>query len=329
LIVARARGRLQDLSGRLAVVTGANSGLGRIAAGALAGAGARVVLACRDKGRGEEAAQAIAKQAPNGHAEVERLDLADLASVREFAERLRDREDLLDLLVNNAGVMAIPRHTTRDGFEQQFGVNHLGHFALTGLVLPLLLGSRSARVVTVASNAHLRGQMRFDDLQSEHEYKRWRVYSQSKLANLLFAYEFDRRLKAAQSSLRSLAAHPGYAATNLQYAGPRMDGGLTGAGKMVLTFLANAIVAESVEAGAQPILYAATAELPGGSYVGPAGRRGFRGPPAVVASSPASRDQDAARRLWTISEELTGVAYEFPNAEASPAGGELGGKGEA
>ena len=210
--------QIPDQSGRVALVTGANSGLGLIAARELARAGARVVLACRNTDKGATALREITDQVPGAEAELAALDLASLESIRSFAQEFPKAHDGLDLLINNAGVMAPPRRTTKEGFELQFGTNHLGHFALTGLLLGDLEGRRDARVVTVSSTAHRMGRINFDDLHGERRYRRWRAYGQSKLANLIFALELDRRLRAAGSTISSLAAHPGYAATNLQSA---------------------------------------------------------------------------------------------------------------
>jgi NAD(P)-dependent dehydrogenase (short-subunit alcohol dehydrogenase family) len=283
--------QMPDQSGRTFVVTGANSGIGLAAARELAASGAQVVLAVRDTAKGEAAAAAL-----SGNPEVRALDLADLASVRAFAEGL----DRIDVLVNNAGVMATPHRTTADGFELQLGTNHLGHFALTGLLLARI----QDRVVTISSPAHRMGRINLDDLQSERTYRRWPAYAQSKLANLLFMYELHRRLDAAGSPLRSVAAHPGYAATNLQSHTESIQDRIMALG--------NRLFAQSQEQGARPTLYAATTpDLPGGSYVGPDGFLEQRGNPKLVGSSGAARDEDTARRLWEVSEELTGVHYEF------------------
>jgi NAD(P)-dependent dehydrogenase (short-subunit alcohol dehydrogenase family) len=283
---------MPDQSGRTFVVTGANSGIGLAATRELAASGARVVLAVRDTAKGEAAAAGL-----SGDPEVRALDLADLASVRAFAEGL-DRN--IDVLVNNAGVMATPHRTTADGFELQLGTNHLGHFALTGLLLARIRD----RVLTISSGAHRMGRIHFDDLQSERSYGRWPAYGQSKLANLLFMYELQRRLDAAGSPLRSVAAHPGWAATNLQFHTESFQDRIMG--------LVNRIFAQSDEQGAWPTLYAATTpDMPGGSYVGPDGFLEQRGNPKLVGSSAAARDDDTARRLWEVSEALTGVRYEF------------------
>ncbi|MET9337547.1 oxidoreductase [Nonomuraea sp. NPDC003804] len=289
---------IPDLSGKTAIVTGASSGLGMITAGELARRGATTVLACRDTAKGESARKRMLRAAPRGSIEVRRLDLADLSSVREFAAGITSG---VDILVNNAGVMALPYRKTADGFEMQFGTNHLGHFALTGLLLPRL---RGARVVTVSSLAHVAARMRFDDLNGELGYHKWLAYGQSKLANLLFAHELQRR---ANGHLTSVAAHPGYASTNLQTAGPRMAGNRFMELGQTVT---NAVFAQSAGRGALPLLFAATvADLPGGSFVGPGGPFEVWGYPTIVDSSPASKDRKAAARLWEISEELTDVRF--------------------
>jgi NAD(P)-dependent dehydrogenase (short-subunit alcohol dehydrogenase family) len=288
-------------TGRIAVITGANSGIGLEAARELARAGAHVVLACRDTGKGDAAAQAIRTAVPGAKLDVEALDLASLDSVRAFAGRYaRER---LDLLINNAGVMAAPYAKTADGFELQLGTNHLGHFALTGLLLDRLLATPHARVVTVSSTAHKFGSMRFDDLQSERSYHRWPAYGQSKLANLLFALELDRRLRATDADVLSVAAHPGYTATNLQFAATPSR--IERIGSLVL----NRIYAQGVDRGALPTLYAAVADVPGGSFVGPDGFQEMRGQPKIVVPTRAARDPEKARRLWEISEQLTGVHF--------------------
>jgi NAD(P)-dependent dehydrogenase (short-subunit alcohol dehydrogenase family) len=289
---------LPSLENRTFVVTGANSGIGLVAARALAGAGARVVLAVRDTAKGDRAAASI-----DGRAEVRRLDLADLASVRAFADAW---EGDLDVLVNNAGVMAVPERRTKDGFEMQIGTNHLGHFALTNLLLPRI----TDRVVTVSSGAHRIGSIRLDDLNWERDgYQRWRAYGQSKLANLLFTSELQRRLDATGSTVRALAAHPGYAATNLQN---RTESLLQNS----LMAVGNRVLAQSDEMGALPTLYAATQDLPGDSYVGPDGFQEQRGHPTLVGRSGAARDTATAQKLWTLSEELTGVAFPLAPAVA-------------
>ncbi len=297
--------QIPDQSNRTAVVTGANSGLGLITARELARAGAQVVMACRNVEKGEAARAEIAAAVPNAQVSVGALDLGSLDGIRAFAEGFRADHDALDLLINNAGVMAPPRQTTADGFELQFGTNHLGHFALTGRLLDLMQGRPDACVVTLSSGGHRWGRMKFDDLQSERRYRRWRAYGQSKLANLLFAFELDRRLRSAASSVRSLAAHPGYAATNLQSAAAPLP-------DRVVMRVTNLLFAQSADMGALPTLYAATyPELEGGLYIGPGGLAEQRGYPEVVGSSAAARDEAAAARLWDVSEQLTGVRFEL------------------
>jgi NAD(P)-dependent dehydrogenase (short-subunit alcohol dehydrogenase family) len=294
--------------GRTIVVTGANSGIGLEATRTLAGAGANVVLACRDPRRAEAAAAELRAEHPSAELEVLPLDLASLASVRDFAKAFSARHPRLDVLVNNAGVMAIPRRTTADAFEMQLGTNHLGHFALTGLLLPRLLAAPAPRVVTVSSTAHRWGWMRFDDLQGERRYQRWLAYGQSKLANLLFTYELDRRARAAGRALVAAACHPGYSATNLQLVGPRMDGSRR---MEALMQWANRVFSQDAAMGALPTLFAATAPgVRGGDFYGPDRMFETRGHPTKVGSSARSRDVQSARRLWEVSEELTGVRYE-------------------
>jgi NAD(P)-dependent dehydrogenase (short-subunit alcohol dehydrogenase family) len=297
--------QIPDQTDRVAVVTGANSGLGLVTARELARAGARVVLACRNAAKTASALAEIEAAAPGAAVEVESLDLANLESVRAFAGRFRAEHKRLDLLINNAGLMAPPRRETADGFELQFGTNHLGHFALTGLLIGAMEGHEDARVVTLSSGGHRMGRIDFDDLQSRRRYRRWRAYGQSKLANLLFTFELERRLRAAGSTIRSLAAHPGYAATNLQSAAPP-------AVDRAIMAIGNRFLAQSADMGALSTLYAATYPgLEGGTYVGPDGFAEQRGYPEPVGSSSASRDEAVAKRLWSVSEELTGVHYEL------------------
>lgn len=299
---------MPDLTGRIAVVTGANSGIGFEAARELAAHGADVTLAVRNATKGAEAQERILAEVPAATVSVGSLDLADLASVRGFAEAWSTQHpEGLDLLVNNAGVMAIPRRTTADGFEMQFGTNHLGHFALTGLLLPALIARPRSRVVTVSSGAHRFGRMDFDDLMGQRRYQRWRAYGQSKLANLLFTSELQRRLDLNSIPMLALAAHPGYADTNLQNVGPEMDGRSWMTKAMDV---ANGVLAQSAEMGALPTLFAATAPgLPGDSYVGPDGFLEQRGHPRLVERSKAASVSSDARRLWSVSEDLTGVHY--------------------
>jgi NAD(P)-dependent dehydrogenase (short-subunit alcohol dehydrogenase family) len=299
--------QIPDQHGRTAIVTGANSGLGLSAARELARHGAHVVLACRDQRKGAQALAAIAAQLPaDTRPELALLDLAELDSVKAFAEEfLAAGHAGLDLLINNAGVMAPPRRETKDGFELQFGTNVLGHFALTARLIGAMQGRPDARVVTVSSNAHKMGRINFDDLQSQRRYRRWGAYGQSKLADLLFALELDRRLRAAGSQIKSIAAHPGYAATNLQTAAPPLLDRLIGQ-------LGNVLFAQSADMGALPLLYAATdPDVQGGAYVGPDGIGEFRGHPRLTTPSAAARDEQTASRLWSVAEELTGARFEL------------------
>jgi NAD(P)-dependent dehydrogenase (short-subunit alcohol dehydrogenase family) len=292
-------GDIPDQSGRTAVVTGANSGLGLVTARELARAGATVVMACRNLEKGRAALDEVERAASGTAPELSELDLASLTSVRSFADGFHATHESLDLLVNNAGVMAPPRRLTEDGFELQFGTNHLGHFALTTALLDRMEGRDDARVVTLSSTAHKMGRINFDNLNGGRRYFRWNAYGQSKLANLLFALELDRRLRASGSTIKSLAAHPGYAATNLQSAAaPLLD-------RLVMV-ASNALIAQSEEMGALPTLFAATQPgLEGGTYVGPDGPGEQRGHPTVVQPNARARDERSARRLWQVSEELT------------------------
>ncbi|MBV8775487.1 MAG: SDR family oxidoreductase [Deltaproteobacteria bacterium] len=300
---------LPDLSGQEIVITGANSGIGFEAARKLAQKGASVVLACRNLEKARTAAAQIISAHPHAALEVMQLDLAALESVRNFARCFNATHQNLHVLCNNAGVMALPYRRTADGFEMQFGTNHLGHFALTGLLLEPLLRTDGARVVTVSSSAHWMGRIQFDDLQSDRGYSQWLAYGQSKLANLLFTFELQHRAEQAGLSLKSVACHPGYAATNLQTVGARMQGfwmlemGMD---------IANRLFAQSAEMGALQLLYAATApNVDGGDYIGPDGIGEFRGYPTKVRCSTAARDRATAQRLWEISERLTGVQFRF------------------
>ncbi|MEV7401300.1 oxidoreductase [Streptomyces sp. NPDC091267] len=295
---------IPDQSGRTAVVTGANSGIGLITARELARRGARVLLACRDEKRGKAAASRIRGAVRGADVEFAALDLADLSSVREFAAAYTP--DRLDLLINNAGVMALPYGRTADGFETQFGVNHLGHFALTGLLLPKLLDTPGARVVSVSSGLHALSDIDMGDLNSERNYRRWIAYGRSKTANLLFVHELARRAATAGSGLVAAAAHPGYASTNLQTAGVRMENRRV-AERVVQ--LGNRIIAQPASAGALPTLYAATAPgvLPD-SFTGPR-FLGWRGAPAPSWRARWTLDDVAGERLWVASEQLTGVTF--------------------
>jgi len=285
--------------GRLAVVTGANTGLGFETARILAARGASVVLAVRDTEKGKRAAARIAGTTAGANVMVQPLDLASLDSVRAAAGELRARHPGIDLLINNAGVMFPPKQTTRDGFELQLGTNHLGHFALTGLLLEQMLPVPGSRVVTVSSQAHrIRARINFDDLQSERSYSRVAAYSQSKLANLMFTYELQRRLSGAGTTL-AVAAHPGLAATELTRNSPA-----------IAAFFYTRLLSQKAVIGALPVLRAATDPgVLGGQYYGPGGLFGARGYPKLAESSRQSHDAAIQRRLWTVSEELTGVSF--------------------
>jgi NAD(P)-dependent dehydrogenase (short-subunit alcohol dehydrogenase family) len=290
---------IPDQRGRTAVITGANTGLGYETAAALAAKGAHVVLAVRNLDKGKAAADLIARRYPGAEVSLQQLDLTSLESVREAADALRAAYDRIDLLVNNAGVMMTPKSNTKDGFELQFGTNHLGHFALTGRLLDRLLAAPGSRVVNVSSMGHRAGRIHFDDLQSERSYNRIRAYGQSKLANLLFTYELQRRLLGRDTI--AVAAHPGGSSSELSRY-------LPGAVQLVFRPLE-----QDTEMGALPTLRAATdAGVLGGQYYGPGGFMEMRGYPQVVSSNRRSHDGAVQRRLWTVSEELTGVAYELP-----------------
>lgn len=302
-------------AGRTAVVTGATSGIGYEAALALAGAGARVVLASRNEAKGAEMLAQIRAAHPAADISFELLDLADLASVEACAERIARTTPRLDLLVNNAGVMAIPtRHETVDGFEMQLGANYLGHFALTLRLLPRILAASAPRVVTLSSLAHRSGRIDFDDLQAQRRYRSWAAYCQSKLATLMFSLELERRGRAMRWPLMSNAAHPGFALTGLQSAGPRM--GRDGPGMLeLLTKLLAPLTSQSAAAGALPTLYAATSpDAEGGMLYGPDGFYEMKGSPRRAKIVEAALDREAWQRLWEVSERLTGVALAQPVA---------------
>ena len=299
---------MPDQNGRIAIVTGANSGLGYDTTLALAGKGAHVVMACRNLEKGQAALEQVQQQTPHAALELMALDLGSLASVRQFAAAYLAQHDRLDLLINNAGLMAIPRWETEDGFEMQLGVNHLGHFVLTGLLLPALLQTPGSRVVTVSSMANFNGSIDFDDLMGEQSYSRYGAYSQSKLANVLFAVELQRRLEAAGADTISVAAHPGYADTELQsntahYSGSGLEGAFYG--------IFNKVAAQSSAQGALPQLYAATMpDVQGGEFWGPHFMN-YRGYPKSVKANDDAYDPEIAARLWAVSEEVTGVTYAF------------------
>ncbi len=283
--------------GRTFVITGANSGLGLATVRALTGLEANVIMTVRDRGKGERALDELMAERPDARIELRTLDLADLDSVRQFAGTIGE----FDVLINNAGVMMPPHGRTKQGYELQFGVNHLGHFALTGLLLDRLSRSQDGRVVTVSSNLHKRGRIHFDDLHGEHDYGRSKFYAQSKLANVVFALELNRRVRSNGIPVRSVLAHPGYSATNLQSAGP------TGVAKLLMK-AGNRVFAQDAEMGALPQLYAATgADVESGQFYGPDGRGESKGFPTLVEPLDDARDRELGKRLWDTSEELTGV----------------------
>jgi NAD(P)-dependent dehydrogenase (short-subunit alcohol dehydrogenase family) len=288
---------IPDQSGRVAIVTGSNSGIGYETARALATKGAEVILAVRNMDAGKAAVDRITTETPNARCEAMRLDLSSLASVRSFVEAFQQKHRRLDLLINNAGVMVPPYSKTEDGFELQFGVNHLGHFALTGLLLDMIRRTSGSRIVTVSSMAHRYGEITFDDLNREAEYKPMPTYGQSKLANLLFTYELQRKLDGKETNTIAVAAHPGWTATELQ----RHSG--------LINFL-NRFFSQTPREGAWPTLYAATAgDVSGSDYYGPRGFYEMKGHPKKVTSNDKSHDRTLADRLWKVSEELTGVQF--------------------
>ncbi|MGW8225783.1 MAG: oxidoreductase [Anaerolineales bacterium] len=288
---------IPDQSGKTVIVTGANSGIGFEAAKVLAQRGAVVIMACRSLEKGKIAMEQILEEDPRAKVILKSLDLADLSSVRQFSEDYLAAHDRLDILINNAGVMATPYSKTADGFEMQFGTNHLGHFALTAQLFDLLKRTPNSRVVTVSSYAHYFGRIAFNDLNGDGFYQKWLAYGQSKLANVLFGYELQRRASQNGKNPISVVVHPGYAATNLQHT-------------TTLFSLLNPIMAQSQEMGALPTLYAATSpDIRGGEYIGPDGFLGQRGYPHEASSSRLSRDEDTARHLWEVSEEMTQVHF--------------------
>ncbi len=314
---------IADQTGRTVVVTGGNSGIGLVAARELLRHGARVIIACRNESKGQAAVEQIVSDlgTPGIGAgiEVRRLDLASLASVKDFAEALdADLPDGLDLLINNAGVMAPPRLLTEDNFELQFGTNHLGHFALTGRLFDTLKRKSASRVVTISSIAANAGKLNFDDLQSVDGYNRWRAYGQSKLANLVFAMDLQSLIRQAGLDMASIAAHPGVSNTNLTSAGNDLDSGWFGLVSKPFLALSDLLIAQDAEHGALPTLFAATEPgLTGGEYIGPDGLRQYRGSPTIVAPRRVALDSEVGDRLWKASTELTGVEYDFAPANLS------------
>lgn len=293
---------IPNLTGKIAIITGANSGLGYESAVALAAKGAHVIMACRSPKKAEQAKADLLARVPNASVELAPLDLSSLASVRAFVEAFKAKHAKLDILMNNAGLMAIPKTATADGFESQFGVNHLAHFALTGLLLDRLLAAPGSRVINVSSQAHTGGRINFDDLQGDKSYSRFGAYAQSKVANILFTRELQKHLDQAGAPVLSVAAHPGVAATSLFEFG-------FGPVDAVLKFSAG-LFGQNAAMGALPQLYAATApDVQGGEYFGP--RRGVRGYPIRLMPTRYAQDDGIAARLWEVSEQLTGVRYDL------------------
>jgi NAD(P)-dependent dehydrogenase (short-subunit alcohol dehydrogenase family) len=302
---------IPDLSGKTFVVTGANGGLGSETTKGIASKGANVVMACRTEAKAKDAIARLSKDVDPELLEFAPLDLADLDSVETFAKWVEEHHPKIDGLINNAGVMALPFRKTKQGFEMQMGTNHFGHFALTGRLLPRLREADHARIVTVSSNVHQIGKIHFDDLDWEDGYSKWPAYGQSKLANLLFTYELQRRLDAAKLDIISVAAHPGYSNTDLQTSGPKMTGSKLGA--RIMGF-ASKVAGQDPASGALPTLYAATAPgVEGGAYFGPS-KLELWGPPKRVESNARSHDEAVAKRLWEVSEQRTGVTYDFSPA---------------
>ena len=288
--------QMPSQAGKTVLITGANSGLGLESAKLLAGAGAQVIMACRNPEKGQQAVDEILAKHPNAKLDLMQLDLSDLQSVKDFADKVHNRYDKLNVLMNNAGIMAPPFQRTRDGFEMQMGTNHLGHFALTGLLLDLLENAEAPRIVTVSSLAQYMGRLNLDNFNAEKGYKRWTFYGHSKLANLMFARELDRRLRERGSRVQSLAAHPGYSSTNLQ-------------NDTIFAHI-NQFLAQPQHMGAYPSVYAATSdEVERGGFYGPNGLFGAGGYPAPAHARRVTDDRSVAGKLWKKSEELTGVAY--------------------
>lgn len=297
---------MPDLRGKVAVVTGSNSGIGYEAAKGLVAKGAHVVLAVRNVGKGEEARQRMKAIYPTADIDLMQLDLSSQSHVREFATAFQERFRELHILVNNAGVMSPRFRTTVDGFELQFGTNHLGHFALTGLLLPSIIATRGARVITVSSGAHQGAEINFDNLHEKNGYRRWKSYGRSKLANLVFAYELQSRFSSAGVACISVACHPGFAASNIS--ATALDTKYLWLAKLLRSTVNS--FAQSTAMGALPTLFAATEpSLSGGEYIGPIGKSGMRGYPGIVRSTKTSHDNDLAKHLWTVSEKLTGIDY--------------------
>ncbi|WP_248962048.1 oxidoreductase [Sphaerisporangium perillae] len=296
---------IPDQTGRTFIVTGANSGLGLETTRALSRRGARVIMAVRNLDKGRQALDDLRAEQPEAALDLRHLDLSDLDSVRSFAETVIADGTPVDVLVNNAGIMMCPRSLTKQGFELQFATNHLGHFALTGLLLGTMKSGSDARVVTISSTLHRRGSINFDDINSERKYSPMGAYAQSKIANVLFALELDRRLRAAGNPVKSILAHPGYTDTNLQSSGP------TGLLNLLMK-VGNRLAAQDVRMGVLPQLYAATdPDAATGQFIGPDGRNESRGYPTLVVPIEAAKNPETARRLWTLSEQLTGVRFDL------------------
>ena len=300
---------IPDLTGKIAIVTGANRGIGYATARALACSGATVILACRNKDKGEAAAQQIAQEHPKAKAAFMQLDLSDLALVHRFVDEFTSHYDRLDMLINNAGIMRTPFQKTPDGFESQFAINHLAHFALTGLLLDLIIRTPQARVVTASSWGHSFGVIDFDNLNAEKYYDSGMAYAHSKLAGILFTYELQRRFESAGVDAIAAVVHPGWTATDL-------PSGWTATKQPVgwrIIRMLHPLIGQKPEMGALPTLYAATApDAQGGNYYGPTSWGGLRGCPAKARSSDRSYDTAVAAKLWAVSEELTGVRYHWP-----------------
>ncbi len=298
---------IPDQVGKIAIITGANSGLGFEATKALAEKNALVIMACRNKEKAEQAKQKILEHNPNARLETIPLDLASLESIKQFAETFKANHEKLDYLFNNAGVMFPPLTRTKDGFELTFGVNHLGHFALTAHLMPVLLQTPRSRIITQSSIYAKRGKIDFDNLNAEKKYNKSKAYALSKLANLLFTFELQRRLEKANAATISVAAHPGYSNTNLQFVGPEMENSRT---RKTLMKITNTLFAQSAAKGALPMLYAATApDVKGGEYFGPRGLFQVWGHPKKIKPPKKALDQETAKRLWEVSEQLTKTTY--------------------
>lgn len=304
---------IPDQSGRTVLVTGANSGLGFLTSIHLAQRGAHVIMTVRNLAKGRDAITRIEASHPKGSIELRLLDLADLDQVKAFADKLINEGTAIDVLVNNAGIMMPPHTFTAQGHELQFGVNHLAHFVLTGILLPRIMESHQGRIVTIASDLHKRGKIHFDDLKGQRNYGRISFYAQSKFANVLFALELDRYLKAAGSSVKSVLAHPGYAATNLQLSGPS---GLL----KIFMHIGNRFMAQPAEMGVLPQLFAATAQgVESGDFIGPDGPNEKKGYPSLVKPLAAACDEQLAQQFWKLSVELTGIDPAIQFAKAQPA----------